>query len=171
MSAPTTGMSELNIATFPTGLHDSSLLYKAKPMVLMAMSSVRIVKPQRVTCGSAPPSGSAAISSSAPPMARLYPVPAKMSIRRLSGRVIRLAVAPHSAFSAISPSPSRLKSPPCAPPMFRANIPAMPMAQPAILRVVRRSLRKNTHASSTTANTLSELSMAALEPALYHSPT
>ena len=43
--APTAGMSELNIATFPTGLQLSSLLYNANPKVEMQMSSDRYKMP------------------------------------------------------------------------------------------------------------------------------
>ena len=55
VTAPTTGISELKIATLPTGLQLSSLLYNVKPSVEIHISKKRIPTPATVTCGRNPP--------------------------------------------------------------------------------------------------------------------
>ena len=53
--APTTGIRELKMATFPTGLQLRSLLYKEKPIVEMAMSNRRMMMPIKLMYWRTPP--------------------------------------------------------------------------------------------------------------------
>ena len=65
------GIKELNIATLPTGLQLSSLLYSENPIVEIAMSSAKITSPVTEMWGRVPPSASPGMMSNSPPMARL----------------------------------------------------------------------------------------------------
>ena len=80
------------------------------------------------------------------------------------------AEAPQSALRIIMPSPAHVNWPLSAPPRLSDTMPAMPTAQPTILRMVILSLLKNKQAMTTTAKTLSELRMAAREPSLCDNP-
>ncbi len=85
--------------------------------------------------------------------------------------VISPAAAEQRALPMIMPSPSHVNPPLSAPPMFSATIPTNPSRQPATLCAFIRSVEGYaTHASITSVNTLSELRMAARDPALCDSP-
>ena len=139
-------------------------------MVEMHISPARMSRPVMETTGSVPPQASPGRISSAPPSASAYPVPTNTSMRLPRPRVMRPAMAEHSALSTIMPSPSQVKPPLSPPSMFSAIMPRKPITHPTILLVVRRSLSKNTHANITSVNTLIELRMAARDPALCESP-
>ena len=139
-------------------------------MVEMPISISRMSNPAIVTLGNVPPINNAGRISSAPPRARLYPVPTNTSTRRPSPLVISEAKAEQRAFSIIIPSPSQVNCPLSFPPRFRASMPRNPITQPTALRTVMRSLLKNIHANITTVNTPIELSIAARAPSLCDSP-
>ena len=168
---PTTGISELKIATFPTGLQLISLLYRVKPIVDMAIRARRINIPLIVTTGRVPPESKPKITSSNPPPPKLYPVPTKISTLLPNPRVIRLAKAEHMALSIIMPSPKRENELSLLLlPKFNANIPPTPTMQPINLLRVKRSLLKNRQAKTTTRNTLNEFMIDALAPSLCDKP-
>ena len=139
-------------------------------MVEIAMSSIRISNPTIVTFGNTPPINRAGMTRSAPPKARLYPVPTNTSTRLPNPLVISEAKAEQRAFRMIIPSPSQVKCPLSFPPRLRARIPIKPSMQPNALRIVILSLLKNMQANITTVNTPIELSIAARAPSLCDSP-
>ena len=143
-----------------------SLLYRAKPIVEMPMRRIRMKIPLMLIWGRVPPKAKPAATSIKPPIPRLYPVPTNTSSRLPNPRVISVAKAEQRAFRIIIPSPSHENCPLELLPVLRARIPAKPMMQPTILRIVILSLLKNMQARMTTEKTLKELSIAALEPSL-----
>ena len=137
----------------------------------MAMSINKMHIPHGVTTAREPPASMPGMASITPPKSRLWPVPTHTSMWHFMLRVINPATAEQSALPIIMPSPSQVNEPLSAPPILSAIMPTNPSTQPATLLPVRRSVEGYTaQASSTKANTLSELSMAAREPALCDSP-
>ena len=136
----------------------------------MAINVANIKIPESVIVGKEPPKANPGIMRSAPPMASPYPVPTKISTRRLTLRISSPAIAVHMVLMIIMPSPSNVNFPLSVPPILSVRIPANPIRQPISFLVVSLSLLNTIHANSTRIKVPKELRIAARAPALFDSP-
>ena len=171
VSVPNTGISALNIAICPTGLHDNNWLYNTKPTTEIATRQNITTIPFKVTFVNVPPKNRPPASNRTPPIVSPYPVALTAFI--FLTVVIILTITPpkaaHNVLITRNPSPSKETLLIMSVLKFAMIIPANPNRQPKILFEVSLYLKNNT-ARNISQKVPRESIIDALLPLQWESP-